>query len=241
MSIIHTGLMAGTIALLTGSAHANHLTPQQGIGIRSGDTVMVATGMGWANAIVIGANQNNFHVHIIGGPDVTKTYPTELRRKGEPNAYDRANGIYELGDRVQVNFQGQWVDSRIKTVMGMEYQVELPGDKMAWAKPEQIRFVSVAPPKEVAKAGQAPRPGLVSCAGKIEGRYAASGAMPVQMTFRAGKVTFTMMGDSKTGDCWMGGGKLVLTLTGEEGVMEIDINDDGSLQAPFGEMTKKGK
>lgn len=35
--------------------------------------------------------------------------------------------------------------------------------------------------------------------------------------------------------------KLFLTLSGEEGMMEIDIDDDGSLQAPFGELTKKGK
>ena len=35
--------------------------------------------------------------------------------------------------------------------------------------------------------------------------------------------------------------KLFLTLLGEEGMMEIEIDDDGSLQAPFGELTKKGK
>ncbi len=77
----------------------------------------------------------------------------------------------------------------------------------------------------MAKAGKPPRPGLVSCAGKIEGRYAADGAMPVQMTFRSGKVTLS----------------LFTTLPGEQGGMEIDINDDGSLQAPFGELKKKGQ
>lgn len=61
------------------------------------------------------------------------------------------------------------------------------------------------------------------------------------MTFRAGKVTMSMMGDTQTGECWTKDGKLFLTLLGEEGTMEIDINDDGSLQAPFGELTKKGK
>lgn len=51
----------------------------------------------------------------------------------------------------------------------------------------------------------------------------------------------SMMGDTQTGECWTKDGKLFLTLLGEEGTMEIDINDDGSLQAPFGELTKKGK
>lgn len=123
----------------------------------------------------------------------------------------------------------------------MEYQVALPGGMAVWAKPEQMRFVSEAPPKPVAKAGQAPRPGLVSCAGKVEGRYAAEGGMPMQLTFRSGKVTMSMMGENQTGDCWFAEGKLYLTMPGEEGMMELDINDDGSLQGPYGELKKKGK
>ena len=98
-----------------------------------------------------------------------------------------------------------------------------------------------APPKDVAKAGKPPRPGLVSCAGKIEGRYAADGGMPMQLTFRSGKVTLSIAGDSKTGECWTGDGKVVITLPGEEGAMELDINDDGSLQGPYGELKKKGR
>ena len=214
---------------------------QSSIDINAGDTVTVATGQGWVFGIVAGREQHVFSVRVINGPTVTKRYPAELRRRGSPTAYDRANGIYEVGDRVKVHYQGQWIDSRVLSGFGMEYQVELPGNLMAWAKPEQMRFVSEAPPKDVAKAGKPPRPGLVSCAGKIEGRYAASGAVPIQMTFRAGKVTMSMMGETQTGECWTGDGKLFLTLPGEEGAMEIDINDDGSLQAPFGELTKKGK
>ena len=35
---------------------------------------------------------------------------------------------------------------------------------------------------------------------------------------------------------------IVITLIGEEGAMELDINDDGSLQSPmFGELVKKAK
>jgi len=180
-------------------------------------------------------------VRVINGPEVLKRYPAEVRRRGKSTAYDHANGIYEVDDRVKVHYEGKWIDSRIISGMGMEYQVALPGNMMVWAKPDQIRFVSEAPPKDVAIAGKAPRPGLVSCAGKIEGRYAADGAMPMQMTFRSGKVTISMMGETQAGDCWMKDGKIFLTLPGEEGAMEIDINDDGSLQAPFGELKKKGR
>ncbi|MBC7898393.1 MAG: hypothetical protein H7066_23430 [Cytophagaceae bacterium] len=214
---------------------------QGGIDLKPGDSVTVATGQGWVLAIVKARDAHVFTVKVVNGPEVTKRYPTELRRRGKPNAYDRANGIYEVDDRVKVHYEGQWIDSRILQGLGMEYQVALPGNLMAWAKTDQIRFVSEAPPKDVAKAGQPPRPGLVSCAGKIEGRYAGDGTMPMQMTFRAGKVTLALMGDTQAGECWLGDGKLYLTLIGEEGTMELDINDDGSLQGPFGELKKKGK
>ena len=214
---------------------------QEGIGLKVGDTVNVATGQGPVLAIVRGVDGHLFNVQIINGPEVLKRYPGEVRRRGRLTGYDHANGLYDVDDRVKVHYEGQWIDSRIITVAGMEYQVALPGSLAGWARPDQLRFVSEAPPKEVAVAGQPPRPGLVSCAGKIEGRYAASGPMPVQMTFRSGKVTLSMMGGTQTGECWTGGGKILITLPGEEGAMEIDINDDGSLQAPFGELTKKGR
>jgi hypothetical protein len=214
---------------------------QGAIDLNPGDTVNVATGQGFVLAIVTARQEHLFKVHIINGPDVTKRYPEEVRRRGKSTAYDRANGIYEVEDRVQVLYQGKWIDSRVISAMGMEYQVALPGNLAGWTKPEQMRFVGEAPPKEVAKAGQPPRPGLVSCAGKVEGSYAADWGMAMLLTFRSGKVTMSVMGDSKTGDCWFGDGKLYLTMPGDEGTMELDLNDDGSLQAPFGELKKKGK
>lgn len=243
MTIFRTSLPAGTavILALATSAPSALAQPQDGIGIKAGDTVTVGTGQGWVMAIVVGAEGHLFNVRVINGPGTFKRYPAELRRRGKLTAYDHANGIYEVGDRVKVHYKGQWIDSRILEGIGMEYQVELPGNLMSWAKPEQIRFVSEAPPKDVATAGKPPRPGLVSCAGKFEGRYAGAGAMPMQITFRSGKVTLSMMGENQTGECWTGDGKIFITLLGEEGAMEIDINDDGTLQAPFGELTKKGR
>lgn len=227
--------------LVAVTALAPDARAQEGIGINPGDTVTVATGQGFVMAIVRARQEHLITVRIINGPEVLKRYPAEVRRRGKTTAYDHANGIYDVGDRIQVLYEGKWIDSRVLQGMGMEYQVELPGNMAAWAKPEQMRFVSEAPPKAVAKAGQPPKPGLVSCAGKVEGRYAADGAMPMQMTFRSGKVTISIMGDSQTGDCWFGNGKLYVVIPGEEGAMELDLNDDGSLQAPFGELKKKGR
>jgi hypothetical protein len=214
---------------------------QESIDMKPGDTVNVATGQGFVLAIVLSRQEHLFHVRVINGPEVYKQYPRDVRRLGKSNAYDRANGIYDNGDRVKVHYEGKWIDSHVIESIGMEYQVALPGDMAGWAKPEQMRFVGEAPPKEVAVAGKPPRPGLVSCAGKVEGRYAADGSVPVQMTFRSGKVTVSLMGENQAGECWFGDGKLYITIPGEEKAMELDLNDDGSLQAPFGELKKKAK
>ncbi|MBK9550472.1 MAG: hypothetical protein IPO52_15565 [Gemmatimonadetes bacterium] len=246
MTISRLGSLVGTATLLilvpSLRPNAMNAQAQEGIGIKVGDTVSVGTGQGMVLAIVRGVEGHQFDVQIINGPRTFRLYPTQLRRRGPSTRYDRANGIFEVGDLITVLRDGRWIDSKVLTVAGTEYQVTLPGNMMVWAKPEQIRFVSEAPPKAVAKAGTPPRPGLVSCTGKIEGRYAASGSMPVQMTFRAGKVTLSLMGENQSGECWTGGGKVVITLIGEEGAMELDINDDGSLQSSmFGELVKKAK
>jgi hypothetical protein len=83
---------------------------------------------------------------------------------------------------------------------------------------------------------------LTSCAGKIEGRYASSGSFgSIQITFRSGKATMSAMGDEEVLECWMGGGKIYLHKPGDPNLdMPIDINDDGTLQTPLGEIKKKG-
>lgn len=244
MSISFTRILSGLVAVLALTFlpwRAAAAQTQGDIGIKPGDTVNVATGQGFVLAIVREVDGHVFNVRVINGPSAFKRYPAELRRRGKVTAYDHANGIYEVGDLVKVHYEGQWIDSHIISGMGMEYQVALPGNMMAWAKPDQIRFVSEAPPKDVAKAGKPPRPGLVSCAGKIEGRYAGESGMPVQLTFRSGKVTLSLMGETQAGECWTGDGKVFITIPGEEKAMELDINDDGSLQGPFGELKKKAK
>ena len=62
----------------------------------------------------------------------------------------------------------------------------------------------------------------------------------MQMEFRSGKVTLKLFGDTQTVDCWINAKKIYLYLKGDPEPLEIDINDDGTLQAPMGEFKKKG-
>ena len=167
-----------------------------------------------------------------------------MHRIGPLTPGDRAAGLYELHDRVQVNFEGRWTDSEVLTILGMEYQVKLPGNRAVWAKPENLRYVG-APLKPAAPAaGTAPKPGLVSCAGKFEGRYSNTGGFGnMTIIFRSGKATLAdPTGGGEEVECWTGGGKIYLHKPGDPAGqdMPIDINNDGTLQTPLGEIKKKG-
>jgi hypothetical protein len=219
-------------------------SPQTGTnGIKVGDAVEVVTGFGWTPAKVLAINGNSFRV-LTNGVQVTKDYPAEVRRVGAATSQDHANGQYRLGDRVQVNFEGRWIDTKIITELGMEYQVELPGNRTVWAKPENLRPAPVgAAAADAPKSGVPPKPGLTSCAGKIEGRYATTGGFgSFTITFRSGKATMSAAaGDDEVFECWMGGGRIYLHKPGKSNLdMPIDINNDGTLQTPLGEIKKKG-
>ena len=91
-------------------------TGQAGVGgFKVGDTVKIDTAFGWMDAKVLQVNGNRYYVHAQAGADVWKPYPTELRRIGPNNAEDRANGLYQLNDRVQVNIECRWMDAEVTT------------------------------------------------------------------------------------------------------------------------------
>lgn len=211
-------------------------------GIKVGDAVEVVTGFGWTPAKVVAVNGNSYRV-LVNGIQVTKDYPAEVRRLGAASAADHAHGQYRLGDRVQVNVAGRWIDSKIVTEMGQDYQVELPGNRTAWATPSNLRPAQSAPATvSSSSAGKPPKPGLKSCAGKFEGRYASTGGLgSFTLTFRSGKATMTDVGgNDEVFECWMGGGRLYLHKPEAPNLdMPIDINDDGTLQTPLGEIRKK--
>jgi hypothetical protein len=149
-------------------------------GFKVGDTVEILTLFGWTEARILSINGNNYRVHASNGADVTKTYPTELRRIAPP-----------------------------------------------------------APPRKsvTSKTGQPPKPGLTSCAGKIEGRYSSRGGLGgATLVFRSGKAT---LGEDDVYECWIGGGKIYLHQPGVPDIV-LDINNDGTLDSLMGEFRKKG-
>jgi hypothetical protein len=210
-------------------------------GIRVGDQVEVVTGFGWTPAKVLAISGNSYRV-LANGVQVTKDYPSEVRRIGPLTARDHAAGQYALGDRVVAHVDGGWVEGKVVATMGREYQVDFPNNRSAWVGPENLR-PSSAPPPAAPKSGVAPKPGMSSCAGKIEGRYATTGSFgSFQIVFRSGKATMIDMGSNEeVFECWTGGGKILLHQPGKDNLdMPIDINDDGTLQTPLGEIKKKG-
>jgi len=212
-------------------------------GFRVGEEILISSAGGWVKGTILSANGNAYRVHSELGVVVTKVYPSDLRRVGLLTAKDHANGQYDLHDAVQVNVNGAWVDGEIIATLGAEYQVQLPNRRTVWANPQIMRPGTVAAKPAAPKAGVPPKPGLTSCAGKIEGRYATTGGFAtMSIVFRSGKaimrVPFSQEDDEL--ECWMGGGKVYLHKPGESQDMALDINDDGTLQSPFGELKRKG-
>jgi hypothetical protein len=208
-------------------------------GFKVGDTVQVSTGFGWVEGKILQTRGSSYYVHVQGGVDVWKDYPAEVRRMGAPNAADHANGVYQLHDRVQVNFEGKWVDSEVVTILGSDYQVTVPGNRLVWANPQQLRYVGPQVKPEVAKAGTPPKPGLTSCAGKFDGRYSTGSLGNFNIVFKGAKAAVAMYGDAEDVECWTGGGKIYLHKPGEKDDMTLDINNDGTLDSPAGELKKK--
>jgi hypothetical protein len=228
----------------TGGAAAQANPQPDANGFKIGETVSVATAGGWYAAVILRANGDSYLVRLGPSLEVVKSYPNELRRIGPLNDTDKARGLYALHEKVQVNVDGRWVDGEIIAEMGMEYQVQLPGDRAAWAGAQNLRRVAVAEKPAPPAPGTPPKPGLKSCAGKFEGRYAstAGGAASFQIVFRSGKATLKSLGDPEELECWMDGEKLYLHKPGEPGDKDValDINNDGTLETPFGEIKKKG-
>jgi hypothetical protein len=148
---------------------------------------------------------------------------------------------------VQVNVNGHWEPGEIMTTLNNEYQVRLAGNRTVWAEGRALRPAPADPAAgpRAAQGGVPPKAGFASCAGKIEGRYATTGGFgSMTIEFRSGKAIMKdALGDNDTTlECWTSGDKIVLRKPGDASQdMPIDINDDGTLQTPMGELKKKGK
>jgi hypothetical protein len=247
---VATVLVAAVCVLMTGAglyakqtARATAAPQADANGFKVGEVVDVDTAFGWTDATIVAMNGNNYQVKTSQGITVMKAYPLELHRKGAYTDRDHAVGLYALKDIVQVNVTGKgWLEGAVTTTRGLEYQVTFPDNSSAWASGPQIKYVRT-PVAATVKTGVPPKPGFVSCAGKIEGRYASTGGFGnMTIVFKDGKASITAgIGDDEVLECWMLKDKIILRKPGApEQDMPIDINNDGSLQTPLGELKKKG-
>lgn len=235
---------AGQAPATPGAAGAATDAGPDANGFKIGEEVSVVTAGGWYAARILRANGDAYFVRLGPSTEVWKTYPTELRRIGPLTVVDKARGLFAMREKVQVNVDGQWLEGEIVAEMGMEYKVQLADNRTAWATAQHLRRVAVAE-KPVAKPGTPPRPGLKSCAGKIEGRYASTAGATggsFQILFRSGKATVREITGESEFECWMDSERIYLHTPGESIDMDmpIDINNDGTLETPFGEIKKKG-
>jgi len=151
------------------------------------------------------------------------------------------HGLYAVHDKVKVNVEGRWEEGEIITEMGGQYQVALAGNRAAWAAPEHLRLVGAQQKPAAPVSGQPPQSGMVSCAGKVEGRYSSSQVGAFTIVFRQGKAQVKMYGEGDEElECWMNGHKMILRKPGAPNEdMPIEINDDGTLDTPMGEVRRK--
>ncbi len=220
-------------------------------GFKVGDRVRILSD-GWQEATILQIRGTSFFVHMPNGVDVSKIWPTEVRRLGPLTAQDHAAGQYDRGERVQVLVNGRWIDGIVKGQNFNMYSVQVPGvdtglgDDHVDTTPDNIRVSTTAPPPPPAQrtAGQVPKPGLVSCAGRYEGRWElAAGMGGMRVVFRSGTATITEgLGGEMHFDCFTGGGKVAFYKPGTFTPFsyDFDINNDGTLETPLGVIKKMG-
>jgi hypothetical protein len=152
-----------------------------------------------------------------------------------------------VGTTVQVPYiAGTVLSGRVMKVNGEYCLIDSSGSGFTgWNKCAELRVPGQAATGRAGAstatgASKPPKPGLVSCAGKVEGRYAPSSGLPgLTIVFKAGKATAKgPLLDDEEFECWTGNKKIYLHKPGEDD-LEIDINDDGTLDTPLGELKKK--
>lgn len=95
-------------------------------GFKVGDRVRILTN-GWQEGTVVEIHGYSYTVRLPVGIDVSKMWPTEVRRIGKLTAEDHAAGQYDAHDRVQALFNGKWTEGEVTGQQGNMYSVKLPG------------------------------------------------------------------------------------------------------------------
>lgn len=220
-------------------------------GFKVGDRVRVLAS-GWQEATILQIHGRSYYVRLSNGIEVSKDWPTEVRRLGALTAADHAAGQYDAHDRVQVNINGRWAEGTIQGQQGNMYEIKVPGyhgdfdTDLYSTTPENIRMSTTPAPAAPAEraAGRPPKPGYTSCAGKYEGRWeSTSGQAGNEVIFRSGKATVTEAFQKFSNlDCFIGEGKIFLYKAGSFMPFDepIEINNDGTLQTELGAIKKMG-
>ena len=134
-------------------------------GFKAGDTVRILAD-GWQEATIIQAHGNSYLVHLPNGVDVSKIWPTEVRRIGKLTAEDHAMGQYDLHDRVQVLVNGKWMEGEVRGQNLNMYHIKVPGVDTGFGSdvvdttPENIRMSTTPRPRLRPKErpGKSPSP-----------------------------------------------------------------------------------
>jgi hypothetical protein len=225
------------------SAAPNAVATQGAGGFKTGDEIQILTAGGWMNAKVTQVRGNSYFVHAANGADVWKSYPAEVRRLGKLTMEDHLAGQWDLKDRVQVLYQGKWIEGDISGYNYGANQVDVRVQGGTVTTTFQNIRPSTTPPPAPRAATQPPKPGLSACTGKYDGRWEPSNGMGgMRIVFR-GKQAMVSEGLSPdiAYECWMDGPKIVLYQAGGATIYEtILVNNDGTLQTELAELKKKG-
>jgi hypothetical protein len=131
-------------------------------GFKVGDKVRVLAS-GWQEATILQIRGRSYYVRLSNGIEVSKDWPTEVRRLGPLTAADHAAGQYDARDRVQVNIDGRWAAGTIQGQQGNMYEIKVPGYRgdfdtdLYSTTPEKIRMSTTpAPPPPAQRAGGQP-------------------------------------------------------------------------------------
>ena len=212
-------------------------------GFKIGDELQILTAGGWMNAKVLQVRGTSYLVHAANGAEVWKSYPAEVRRIGKLTMEDHANGQYDLHDRVQVLYQGRWLEGEITMYNYGANQVDVHVQGGTVTTTFQNIRPSTTPPPAPRAATQPPKPGLTPCSGKFDGRWEPSNGMGgMRIIFHGRKAMVTEgVANEMEYECWMEGGRIVLYRAAANTPYDtIEINNDGTLQTSLAELKRKG-
>jgi hypothetical protein len=213
-------------------------------GFRIGEVVQVDNGKGWTNGRIVAINGNDYRVSMPDRTEVIKIYPVEVRRLGALTERDRALGLFNLQEKVQVLADGKEEVGVIIAMKGMDYQVQFAPGRTVWANGRILLLAPNAPTTAAVSTNRPdpPRAGLTSCSGKVEGQYVVidNETGDPRIDFAGGKALMRVAGNDEALECWMEGDKIYLHRPGSTTDRDalVEVLPNGALKTSAGELRK---